>query len=97
MDYAAFINTGLQPGAMDENSEKSFQRFSLPRGKPFKRLALRSGGHTRLKPGVNEIRERCSIRRLSLGISLVSKVADAGEDHRHVALVSGRDHFFVTN
>ena len=28
---------------------------------------------------------------------LVPKVADAGEYHRHVALVSGRDYFFVTN
>jgi hypothetical protein len=29
--------------------------------------------------------------------ALVAKVADAGEYHRHLALVSRRDHFFVTN
>jgi hypothetical protein len=31
----------------------------------------------------------------NLGIYLVLKVADAGEDHGHVAFVGRRDHFFV--
>src|SRR5881275_2816358 len=30
-------------------------------------------------------------------VLLVSKMADAGEYHRHLVLVSGSDHFFVTH
>src|SRR6266481_6129205 len=33
----------------------------------------------------------------SRGTSLMAKVADAGEDHRHLALVSGSNDFFVAH
>jgi hypothetical protein len=55
-------------------------------------------GHTRLKPGVNEMNDTVPLRPHEIGKpASVPKVADAGEDHRHVALVRRRDHFFVTN
>jgi hypothetical protein len=53
---AAFINTGLQPGATGSTKNKPFQRFACEE-KPLKRLIRWAACGTRLKPGVNETSE----------------------------------------
>jgi hypothetical protein len=50
------INTGLQPGATDSTKNKPFQRFECGE-KPLKRLIRGRACDTRLKPGVNEMRQ----------------------------------------
>ena len=52
----SLINTGLQPGGDAGESKNRFNGFSVA-GKPLKRLTRRAVFHTRLKPGVNEMKK----------------------------------------
>src|SRR5947208_35072 len=52
--------------------------------------------YTRVKAGVNENRPKKTYAQ-QIRERLVPKVPNAGEYHRHLAFVSGSNHFFVAN
>src|SRR6476659_2042204 len=83
--YRDFINTGLQPGAISQDEENRFNGFL--RNEAVETARVSDVINTRLKPGVNETRRR----------RLVPKMPYAGEDHCHLSVVSGSNHFFITN
>jgi hypothetical protein len=89
--YEILINTALHPGASTRNRNSgilpdwSCRLPSLP-GPAMTRQARCLSDETRWKPVL-----------LSEYEILVPKMPNSGEYHRHLALVSRRDHFFVTN
>ncbi len=80
-----------------KTQQEPFRRFLRSREKPLKRLGPGAFNITRLKPGVNGRKELAGTHPNVIHTVSVPEVSDASEDHRHVALIRGSNHFLVAD
>jgi hypothetical protein len=88
---ATFSNTGLRAGATLSVISIIIESGGAPHTPKSKRV-MRAHPHVRVLECASGLALFHCAHRVSM-----TKVPDAGEDHRHVALVGSGNHFFVAH